>query len=495
MIIKLGELISELDPISITGDQDIEITNVEYDSRSVREGTLFVAIHGFEKDGYDFVAGAVASGAVAVLGEREVCPEIDCHIQVADARSALSNVAAKLYGFPGRNLKVCGVTGTNGKTTTCHLIQQILAARQKKVGMISSVIYDTGDETFAAERTTPESLDLQRLLYLMKKSHCVNAVVEVSSHSLVLHRVDNIDFRVAVYTNLTRDHLDFHKDMDDYLAAKKLLLKKLNGPLSYAVINLDVPEFSALFADYSGSYIAYSLENKSADVYCSQWEIGPHGTRFDLVTPMGNRSVNLPLPGKFNLQNALTAASAGLASGVDLDTVIVGLEKARPVPGRFEAIDCGQPFGVYVDFAHTPDAITRLCESARELTEGRLLILFGCGGDRDVGKRPLMGQAAENGADYCIVTSDNPRSEKPDDIAQQILPGLKHEDHQVILDRSEAIGTIMKMAKPGDAVLLAGKGAEFYQEVGGQRFDFSDEAEAVRVLAELGYNVATVEGT
>ncbi|MFH1688500.1 MAG: UDP-N-acetylmuramoyl-L-alanyl-D-glutamate--2,6-diaminopimelate ligase [bacterium] len=488
-------MVRELDPIALAGDPEVEITSIEYDSRQVREGALFVAVRGFKQDGYDYAAKAIASGAVAIMGENQSGPGGACHVQVADVRIALSHVAAKLYGFPGRNLKVCGVTGTNGKTTTCHLIRQILQARQKKVGLVSSVIYDTGNETFAAERTTPESLDMQRLLYLMKKNHCVNAVVEVSSHSLVLHRVDNIDFRVAVYTNLTRDHLDFHKNMDDYLAAKKLLLGKLSGPLSYAVINLDVPEFSALFADYSGSYIAYSLENQKADVYCRQWETKPHRTNFDLVTPMGTRTVSLPLAGKFNLQNALAAASAGLASGVDLDNVIVGLEQARPVPGRFEAIDCGQPFGVYVDFAHTPDALTRLCESARELTEGRLLILFGCGGDRDRGKRPLMGRAAADGADYCVVTSDNPRSEKPEDIIKQILPGLKGQEHQVILDRAEAVAAIMRLARPGDAVLLAGKGAETYQEIQGQRYAYNDIAEATRALAELGFNATAVEET
>ena len=395
------------------------IEHVECDSRLVSEGTLFVAIAGYENDGYDFVKDARERGAVAVLGERDHCDDIDVHVQVPDARKALSDVAAAFYGGPGRRLKFCGVTGTNGKSTTCHLLKGILEERGKVVGLISSNVYDTGKETFPAERTTPESLDMQRLLFLMRKNFCVNAVVEVSSHALALKRVENISFRVAVFTNLTRDHLDFHETMENYLKAKKELLHKLDGPLSYAVINLDVPEFRDLFGEVRGSYIGYSLSDATADVYCSSYSIEKSRTVFSLVTPMGTETVTLSLPGRFNLINAIAAASAGLASGVDLDNVIRGLEKARPVPGRFNFIDAGQPFGVYTDYAHTPDAIERLCETARELCEGRLFILFGCGGDRDRGKRPMMGKAATNGADFAVVTSDNPRPGRCDITSQK----------------------------------------------------------------------------
>ena len=471
----------------LTGSGDVEIEGIEYDSRQVRPNSLFVAIKGYERDGFEFVPQAVERGAVAVVSEHDECSLVENHVKVADTRQALADLAAKFYDYPGRKLKICGVTGTNGKTTVCYLIKSIMEARSKKVGLVTSVVYDSGTDTFPAERTTPESLDLQRLLYLMKKNHCVNAVVEVSSHALALHRVDNVDFREAVFTNITRDHLDFHQTMEDYLQTKKQLLKRLEGPLSYAVINIDVPEFRSFLSDITSSYLSYSLEDTSADVYCSSFDLKSAQTVFDLKTPMGVHTVTFPLPGRFNLINALAAAAAGLAAGVDIDNVVRGLETAQPVPGRFNYVECGQPFAVYVDYAHTPDAIERLCETARELSQGKLLVLFGCGGDRDKGKRPLMGKAATTGSDYCVVTSDNPRSEEPDAIIEDIKPGLEGDQYDIIGDRSTAIEAVLKKAEPGDVVLLAGKGAENYQEIKGVRHEFDDTNEAKRVLTELGY--------
>lgn len=476
-----------LDQAELTGNSDVEINDIAYDSRLVKPGYLFVAITGYQQDGHKFIADAVERGAVAVVGEQDECELTSNYLKVPNARKALADLSAKLYDYPGRKLKICGVTGTNGKTTVCHLIKNILEARSKTVGMITSTVYDTGKETFPAERTTPESLDLQRLLLLMKKNRCVNAVLEVSSHALALHRVDNIEFRIAVYTNITRDHLDFHKTMEEYLECKKQLLKRLDGPMSYAVINLDVPEFRSFFGDFSSSYISYSLEDSTADVYCTRFELETGQTLFDLMTPMGVHTVTFPLPGRFNLINGLAAAAAGLAAGVDIDNVVRGLETAKPVPGRFNYIECGQPFAVYIDFAHTPDALTRLCETAREISQGRLLVLFGCGGDRDRGKRPLMGKAVSSAADFCILTSDNPRSEDPKIIIDEIIPGLEGNKHEIIMDRSAAIEALIKMAQPGDVVLLAGKGSENYQEVKGVRHAFDDASEARRVLAELGY--------
>lgn len=472
---------------TVIGDSEIEIERIEYDSREVGPGTLFVAITGYTEDGWDYVPDAIEAGAVAVMGRKESCPGVDNYVRVSNVRAALSEIAARLYGYPGRKMRICGVTGTNGKTTTAHLIRTILQARGKRVGLISSVIYDTCGDTFTANRTTPESLEIQRLLLLMKRNQCVSAVIEVSSHALALHRVDDVPFQVAVFTNLTRDHLDFHKTMEEYLKAKKLLLKKLHGAFSYAVVNRDVPEFRSLIGDYGTSYLTYSLSDNEADIYCSHYEFRPTGTRFELITPMGERSVKLPLVGRFNLMNAVAAAAASLASGVDLDTVILGLEQAQPVPGRLEAVDCGQPFSVLLDFAHTPDAIERLCESASEITSGKMLILFGCGGDRDSGKRPLMGAAASQGADYSIITSDNPRSEDPDEIINEIKPGMETDQFRVVSDRAEAIKIILGMAHEGDIVLLAGKGSEDYQEIKGERFTFSDRVEAEKVLTEMGH--------
>ena len=490
---KLSDLIHDLDGAILTGDGNLEIENIEYDSRMIRPGSLFFAIKGFTIDGYDFVGEAISRGAVAVLGERDSAPGAKAHVQVANARKAMSDISARFYGYPGLRLKVCGVTGTNGKTTTCNLIKKILEARNKTVGLVTSLIYDTGQERFKAERTTPESLDMQRLLFLMRKNHCVNAVLEVSSHALMLNRVDNINFRVAVYTNLTRDHLDFHVTMEAYFKAKALLLTKLDSPLSYAVINLDVPEFHELFGNISGQFLAYSLQNRQADIYCGDHDIKPDRTIFDLVTPMGTRTISFKLPGRFNLTNALAAAAGGLASGIDLDTVVQGLETAEPIPGRFNYVDQGQPFAVYVDFAHTPDAIERLCESARPLTKGRLLLLFGCGGDRDKGKRPLMGKMATTKADFVVVTSDNPRSEEPQAIINDIKPGLSGDRYEIRPERRDAIAAIVAMAQPGDAVLLAGKGAETYQEIKGERHPFDDASEARAALMKLGFVSAVAQ--
>ncbi len=480
-------MIAGLEHMDIIGNPDTEIDNIEYDSRLIKPNGLFIAVSGYQTDGYDYVKSAVANGAVAVIGEKETCADAPNYVQVQDIRKAMPEIAGMFYGHPGLKIKACGVTGTNGKTTTCFLLKNILEARSKKVGLITSQVYDTGEETFEAERTTPESLDLQRLLFLMKKNYCVNAIIEVSSHALALHRVDNINFRVAVYTNLTRDHLDFHKTMEEYLAAKKLLIKKLEGPLSYAVINLDVPEFRELFGDFASSYISYSLENSDADIYSPNFDIQPNETIFDIVTPMGNRTIHYKLPGKFNLMNAIAAIGGGMACGIDIDSVVKGLESAEPIPGRFNSIDSGQPFAVYVDYAHTPDALERLIMSAREISDGRVFTLFGCGGDRDKGKRSLMGQAATLNSDYAIVTSDNPRSEEADAIIEDIKPGLVGNNYEICTDREEVIKKIIGLAKKGDVVLLAGKGDENYQEIKGVKSPFSDKDVALNKLHELGF--------
>jgi UDP-N-acetylmuramoyl-L-alanyl-D-glutamate--2,6-diaminopimelate ligase len=485
--ITLGELIEGMEDAVVQGDPATVVSQLEYDSRQIKPGSLFVAIRGYRRDGHDFLAEARANGAVAAVGERESGEPFDHYVRVPDSRKALADLSARFYGYPGKRIKACGVTGTNGKTTTCFLLKYILEARQKTTGLVTTQLYDTGKERFAAERTTPESLDVQRLLYLMKKNNCVNAVIEVSSHALILRRVDQINFRVAVYTNITRDHLDFHETMENYLEAKKLLLKKVEGPLSYVVINLDVPEFRSFYGEVVSSYITYSLSNREADVHCGEFELRPEGTAFQLVTPMGEKRVNLQLPGRFNLINAMAAAAGGLACGVDLDAVCLGLERAEPVPGRLNPVSVGQPFSVYVDYAHTPDALERLCEAVRELCTGRLLLLFGCGGDRDRGKRPMMGEVATRSADYVVVTSDNPRSEDPEKIIEDIQPGLTGSSYEIQVDRKDAISAVLRQARAGDAVLLAGKGAETYQDIKGTRHPFNDSDEAMAVLAELGY--------
>jgi UDP-N-acetylmuramyl-tripeptide synthetase len=481
-----------LEDIAVTGRTDIEIEALEYDSRLVRKNSLFFAVKGFTHDGYDYVRQARQHGAVAVMGERTQCAEIETHIHVPDIRRAMADVTARFYAYPGLQLKAYAVTGTNGKTTTCFLLRRILEQSGRKTGLITSLKYDTGMETFKADRTTPESLDLQRLLFLMLKNKCDAVVMEVSSHALALKRVENVNFRLAVYTNLTRDHLDFHKTMENYLAAKASLLKKLESGVGRAVINLDVPEFRPLFGEVKERSLSYSLRDTAADVYCRSYEFSPDRTTFDLVTPAGVRTVRFKLPGRPNLMNAVAAAAGALACGVELDTVVGGLEAAEPISGRFNVIKVGQPFAVYIDYAHTPDALERLCQALRELTRGRLLLLFGCGGDRDRGKRPLMGKAATANADFVVATSDNPRSEDPLAILDEVKAGMTGDSYYIIPDRREAIRAIFKQAQAGDVVVLAGKGAEPYQEIKGVRHPFDDREEAIKALKELGLASAEV---
>ncbi|MEW5993747.1 MAG: UDP-N-acetylmuramoyl-L-alanyl-D-glutamate--2,6-diaminopimelate ligase [Candidatus Zixiibacteriota bacterium] len=487
-------MIKDLPQAAPTGDLDVEIDALEHDSRLVRPNTLFFAVAGFQHDGYDFVSEAKANGAVAVMGERGHCGDIATHVQVTDVRRAMAAISARFYHCPSSRLNVTGVTGTNGKTTVCHLIRSILQTAGRPTGLITSLVYDTGRETFPAERTTPESLDLQRLLYLMTQHDCTDAVMEVSSHALELKRVDHTNFLVAVFTNLTRDHLDFHKTMDAYLQAKTLLLDKLDDEAGCAVINLDVPEFRGFFGREHLSYVTYSASDRSAHVHCPSVHLRSDHTTFDLATPIGNETVTMHLPGRYNLVNALAAAAAGMALGVDLDAIVSGLENAEPVPGRFNVVNVGQPFTIIVDYAHTPDAITRLCQSAREISKGRLLLLFGCGGNRDRGKRPLMGEAAVMNSDLAILTSDNPRDENPEAIIKDAEAGMSGGNYRVHLDRREAIRALLKEAKAGDIVILAGKGAEKYQEIKGVRHPFDDNGEAQAALSELGFG-STTTGT
>lgn len=471
----------------------MDITNVEYDSRRVKPQGLFIAVKGFKQDGYDFVNQAVNNGAVAVMGERAEYAEVDNHVSVPDVRRAMADVAAEFYGYPGKKMEVTGVTGTNGKTTTCFLIKSILNASGKRAGLVTTQLYDTGKETIRAERTTPESLDLQRFLHQMDEDGCTNAVVEVSSHALVLNRVEHIDFKVGVYTNLTRDHLDFHKTMEEYLEAKALLAERVDSEQGFVVVNLDVEEFRSLPQRIKRKAIGYSVVDTSAHVYCDDVRIRPDRTDFRLITPVGAAAVSYRLPGRFNLVNAVAAAAGAVAHGISLESIVGGLQAAQPVPGRFNHVGIGQPFAIYVDYAHTPDAIERLCESAREIAQGRLLILCGCGGDRDKGKRPMMGKAATTFADFAVITSDNPRTEDPLAIIEDIKPGLVGTNYEICEDRATAIAKIIKMAKPQDVVLLAGKGDENYQEIAGVRHPFSDTDEALGVLRELGFENSGAE--
>jgi UDP-N-acetylmuramoyl-L-alanyl-D-glutamate--2,6-diaminopimelate ligase len=485
--ILLKEMAEVVPGAVLVGNEEVDVTGIEYHSKLIKPGSAFVAISGFVRDGNDFADEAIKSGAVAVVTEKEAARSVPQMI-VSDARAALADLAATFYTLADRKIKVCGVTGTNGKTTSCFLIKNILEARGKKVGLINSLVYDTGSQKIAALRTTPESLDIFRLLYAMKKNLCVNAVIEISSHALALHRVKNIDINVALFTNFTRDHLDFHHDMDDYLNAKATLLDKVCGEDKWAIINYDCPEFRGFIERVSGSYMTYSLRDQNADVYLQNYQLTPDGSRFEIHTPMGGCTVNFRLPGRFNLYNALAATAAAMASGADIDAVVRGLESSTVVPGRLERVESDAPFSVFIDYAHTPDALKRTIEALNELGRGRVLTLFGCGGDRDRGKRPLMGEAVTSISDYAVLTSDNSRSEKPQRIFEDVKPGfVPGAKIDIIEDRREAIAHILKEAHDNDVILLAGKGDENYQEIGGVKYPWSDRDVAKEQLHKLGF--------
>jgi len=468
------------------GESDNDLTGIEYDSRRIRKGMLFIAVDGYKMNGNDFIPDAIKNGAAAILTDRDVKADVP-GIVVPSVREAMADIAAGFYGYPGKEMIITGVTGTNGKSTSVYLIKKILEAAGKITGAINSLTYDTGDNKYKAERTTPESPDLQKYLSEMKNAECTHAVIEVSSHALVLHRVENIDFKIGLFTNFSRDHLDFHKTMEEYLQAKKLLLDKLQDDNKYVVLNVDVDEYAAFTDEVKCNLISFSCENRPADVTIKNAVLYPNRSVFTLITPDGSRQATIKLPGRYNLSNVAGAAAVGVAFSVDVDTIIRGLESANPVPGRFQPLDMGQPFSIILDFAHTPDAIERLCQSAREITHGRLLILFGCGGDRDRGKRPLMGQAASGNSDFAVITSDNPRTEDPLKIIEDVKPGMINQNYIAIPDRRKAVEEIINMAGENDMVLIAGKGAEDYQEIGTTRHPYEDRLEVASVLENMEY--------
>lgn len=478
------------------GSPEVQFTGVAYDSRRTRPGHLFVAIRGFKDDGHRYLEEALQNGAVALLVEEPLpvpIPPAIPVLRVASARQALADVACRLHQHPSRRLRVIGVTGTNGKTTTTHLIRAILMERGDRVGLVGTVHNYIGDDVLPVEHTTPESVDLQDYFSRMVAAGSRYAVMEVSSHALTLHRVRGVEFDIGVFTNLTQDHLDFHRDMTEYREAKGLLFAGLGanatkeGPRA-AVLNADDPA-SRRYRELSRvPVLTYGL-GPGADVRAREVSVRPGGAAFTLVTPQGEVPLRLALTGRFNVYNALAAATVALVEGVDLATVQRALERTRRVAGRLEAVDAGQPFGVFVDYAHTPDGLENVLRSVREFTPGRVIVVFGCGGDRDPGKRPKMGRIAGELADYVVVTSDNPRTEEPEAIIDQIVQGLQgtravQGGYEREPDRARAITRALEMAQPADVVLIAGKGHETYQIFKDRTIPFDDREVARRVLTE-----------
>jgi UDP-N-acetylmuramoyl-L-alanyl-D-glutamate--2,6-diaminopimelate ligase len=485
--VRLQDLLARLPEAELRGDGALEIADVTHDSRRSGPGSLFVAIRGLVTDGNQFVEAARKKGAVAVCSEEAPSGE-GAWVRVKDARAALATLSATLLGDPARSLDLVGVTGTNGKTTTAYLIDSALGAAGESAGLIGTVEYRVGDRTAEAVRTTPESSDLQALLREMADAGCRRAVLEVSSHSLALRRVHGLRFRVAVFTNLTRDHLDYHGDMDAYFAAKRLLFEEHLRPDGHAVLNLDDERAPELARASRGRVWTFSLESPKADLLAEEVRLSLEGTRFRARTPLGVLDVETPLVGAFNVKNALAALGAGLALGLPPDAVQRGIAALKGVPGRMERVLAGQDFTVLVDYAHTDDALKNLLETVRGLSPRRVITVFGCGGDRDRTKRPLMGAVAARLSDVVVLTSDNPRSEPPEAILEEIrrgVPPARAADTLVIPDRRDAIARALEMGREGVVVVIAGKGHEPHQVLRDRTMPFDDRQVARDALARL----------
>ncbi|NLO82953.1 MAG: UDP-N-acetylmuramoyl-L-alanyl-D-glutamate--2,6-diaminopimelate ligase [Clostridiales bacterium] len=476
----LRDLLMEVPCLRVEGQIDKQIDDIFYDSRQVTGNSLFFCIEGFRFDGHQFAGEAVARGAQAVVISKDIpLPEHVTKIYVEDTRFAMALISKAFYGNPLKDIPLVGVTGTNGKTTVTYLIKSILEEAGKKVGLIGTITNMIGNRKIHAERTTPESLDLQRLFKEMKEEGVDNVVMEVSSHSLSLKRVAGCQFEVGVFTNLTQDHLDFHSSFDDYREAKVRLFAQSRQ----AVINIDDENGRVIMEGVAGPTITYGIREE-AHIFARDLEITSKGVSFRLFTPNGDCIINLSIPGIFSVYNAMAAAGACSALDVPLECIKNGLEKVKGVPGRFEVLNTGTDYSVILDYAHTPDGLENVLKTAREFTKGRVITLFGCGGDRDPGKRPIMGEIAGRYSDLCIITSDNPRNEEPMAIIEHILPGIKKTvcPYVVIEDRREAIAYALGQGKAGDVIILAGKGHENYQILRNNRIIPFDEREIVAQL-------------
>jgi UDP-N-acetylmuramoyl-L-alanyl-D-glutamate--2,6-diaminopimelate ligase len=475
--------------IEIGADRQLDVPcrGVTHDSRRVGPGWVFVALRGVTADGVEFATQAIAAGAAAVVAERRPEAAAAPWIVVTDARLALARLAAEFFSHPSRAMRVVGITGTNGKTTTSYLIASMFEAAGVGCGVLGTVMYRIGDRESPAERTTPEAPELQGLMREMVAAGCGACAMEVSSHALALRRADGIRFAAAVFTNLTRDHLDFHGSMEEYFAAKRRLFELLPEEAP-AVVNVDDPRGAAI-VEAARRPVTYAV-SRPADVTPGPLSLSLEGLAFDARTPQGAVQVRSPLVGRPNVYNILAAVSAATALDLPLDAVERGIAGLSGVPGRFERVSSpGDDAAVIVDYAHTDDALRNLLETARPLAPRRLITVFGAGGDRDRTKRPLMGMVAARLSDVVVVTSDNPRSEDPQRILDEINLGVEQEARQrdvdvvTMADRRDAILYAVSQARAGDLVLIAGKGHEKYQEIGGQRLPFDDVAVAREALA------------
>ncbi|MFC4076536.1 UDP-N-acetylmuramoyl-L-alanyl-D-glutamate--2,6-diaminopimelate ligase [Salinithrix halophila] len=490
---RLEKLCNSLVLGSVSGDRDTEIHGIQTASRQVQPGDLFIALRGFTVDGHRFIPEALENGAAALVVEEEITADVPV-IRVPDTRRAMAVFSDVFYRRPTSDLKLIGITGTNGKTTTAHLIRHILQNQGQKTGLIGTINMQIGEDVFPVKNTTPEVIELQRSFRRMVDEGCSHAVIEASSHALDLGRTRGCRFRTAVFTNLTQDHLDYHETMENYRNAKALLFSQLgNGyadrsvdqPL--AVLNADDPASDYFARVTPAQVLRYGIEQK-ADVKAENIRFHPGGTRFTLATYQGSVQVDMKMMGKFSVYNVLAAAAVALGEGVPLEDIRDSLERIRGVDGRLEQVDNGQPFTVLVDYAHTPDGLENVLTTIREVAQGTVFCVVGCGGDRDRTKRPLMAEIGARYSDHLVITSDNPRTEDPLRIIDDMLEGVKQVPRERVTtlpDRAEAIQFCVERARPGDMVLIAGKGHETYQEINGVRYDFDDREQAREAIKRI----------
>lgn len=486
----LADLLKGIEYTVITGEIEIDIKGIVYDSRQVKPGYLFVCISGFKTDGHLYIDEAIKNGARAILIEKAF-DQTDAAtiIMTANNRKALALLASNFYGRPSHHMKVIGVTGTNGKTTTTHLIKAILEEAGLKTGLMGTLYAQVDNKTIDFGHTTPEAPEVEKFMEICQENKAQYIVMEVSSHALDLYRVDCIDFNIAVFTNLTQDHLDYHNNMEKYLASKLKLFNMITPEnKNFVIVNADDNYSGDFIQDAKAKVYTYGLSDNS-DIKATNVKIDLKGSQFTLSFKGLTTNIKVKLIGMFSIYNVLAAIAVGLGEGISLEIIKTALEKVNGVPGRFEQVDEGQDFTVVVDYAHTPDGLENILKTGRQLTTNRIITVFGCGGDRDRGKRPLMGEVAARYSDFCVVTSDNPRSEDPETIINDIVPGLdrvKDSRYAIVIDRREAINHAVHLARPGDLLIIAGKGHETYQLVKDKVLDFDDKKVAIEFLKGLG---------
>ena len=474
---KLHELIQALHHFGKFPTLNPDITSVEMDSREVKPGSLFICIDGYTVDGHDYAQKAVENGAVAVVAEKDIQVDVPV-IKVRSTVRAMAILADVFYSSPTSKLHMIGITGTNGKTSVSHLISAVLQSVGKKTGIIGTLGMQIGSEEFETKNTTPDSLTLQKIFQQMVEANVEAAVMEVSSHALHIGRVHGSQYDIAVFTNLTQDHLDYHKTMDNYRAAKSLLFAQLGNGYDakkpkYAILNVDDKASEEYIVATQGIVLTYGIDN-DADLMAQNIKVTSSGTTFTLVMGEEKREVQMGLVGKFNVYNILATIGASLASGLELDSIVGAIANLRGVSGRFELVNEGQNFTVIVDYAHTPDSLENVLKTIQEFAKGKVYCLVGCGGDRDKSKRPIMAKIASELADVAILTSDNPRTEDPYAILQDMEKGIAKSNSTLIVDRKEAIEYAVDQARSKDVILIAGKGHETYQIIGSKVLDFDD---------------------